>query len=122
MHVHPLDLFCPWRITHDLECPSGGWQNPRGETPLKRPSENTAKRHPKELIQPEWGDDYSLRNILGSHRDLVVASNQLNLGEYTHAGEVSREILNVRYCGIIETPILSIRTPAPRGFWHHVQW
>ena len=72
-----------------------------------------SKQHPRELAQPEWGDDNSLRNICGSHRDLVVDTNQVDLGEYLHASEVGREVLNVRYwipvryCGIIETPVIS---------------
>ena len=73
----------------------------------------------------ERSDDSNLRNIRSSHRDLVVAY-QVNPGEYLHASEVGREVLNVRYwvpvryCGIIETPVISARPAAPRGFWHHV--
>ena len=84
------------------------------------------KGHPQKLKEPKWSNDGSLGDVFGHHRDLVVASHQVHLGEYSHASKVSREILNVRYWvpvryrGIIEAPIVFTRTPAPRSFGYHV--
>ena len=63
-----------------------------------------------------WGDNGSFGNILCSHQNLTIASNQVNLVENIHVGKVSREILYGRYwvpvvhCGIVEAPVVSART------------
>ena len=84
------------------------------------------KRHPKKFLQPDWGDYSCLRNIHNSHRNLVVSSDQVDLGKYLDARKAGREILTVGYRipvqhrGIIETPVILARPPEPRGFWHHM--
>ncbi len=46
------------------------------------------KRHAEELKEVERSDDGSLGDILWSHRDLVVAANQVDLGENVRASQV----------------------------------
>ena len=44
-----------------------------------------AKRHPKKLKKTKWCNDGSLKNICFGHQDLVVALNQVDLEEHSHA-------------------------------------
>ena len=39
------------------------------------------ERHPEELEEPEGGGDGGLRDVVGSHRDLVIAANQVQGGK-----------------------------------------
>ena len=82
--------------------------------------------HPEEFKEPKRSNDCCFGDVFSSHRNLVVASDEINLGEYRPASEVGGEILyvghwiSVRNCGIIESSVVSTRTPAPRSFRHHV--
>ena len=68
-------------------------------------------------------------HVIFSHRDLVISSNKVNLGEDGFTMEAGGEILNmwngvfVRYGDSIKTTIVPACTPVPGlRFGNHVKW
>ena len=76
-----------------------------------------AERGSQEFVQPKGRYHCHLVDILGRHRDLVVTSDEVHLGENPTTVELSREVLKVGngvlvfVCCVVEVAEIATRSP-----------